>query len=128
MAKTNLYLEFVLEWLAPLGAITARSMFGGHCLYCDGTVFALVASHTLYLKVDGETRPAFERLGRRPFRPFEEKMVAQGRPDAAVMQFYPPPAEFFEDRDVMREWGRKAVEAGRRAAARKKRPGVRGGG
>lgn len=38
------YIEFLKEWLAPLGEISARAMFGGHCLYCDGVVFALVAS------------------------------------------------------------------------------------
>jgi TfoX/Sxy family transcriptional regulator of competence genes len=36
------------------------------------------------------------------------------------MQYYPPPAEFFEDSDVMTEWGRAAVETGKRAAAKKK--------
>jgi hypothetical protein len=36
------------------------------------------------------------------------------------MQYYPPPAEFFEDPDVMKEWGRAAVETGRRARTKKK--------
>ena len=112
MPRKNEYLEFLLEWLSPLGVITARAMFGGHCLYCGGVVFALVADNTLYLKVDGETRPRFERLGLKPFRPFEDK--------PEVMQYYPPPAEFFEDSDVMKEWGQAAVEAGRRARAKKK--------
>jgi DNA transformation protein len=120
------YLEFVTEWLAPLGTITARAMFGGHCLYCDGIVFAIVAANTLYLKADVETRPDFERLGLMPFRPFEEILKAQGRTYPAVMQFYPPPAAFFEDRDAMLEWGRKAVEVGRRRAVSKRRRAPRG--
>lgn len=109
------YIEFLQEWLSPLGEISARAMFGGHCLYCDGVVFALVASQELFLKVDAVTKPAFEAIGSEPFRPFPDK--------PEVMQYYPPPPEFFDNSDVMLEWGRAAVAAGRRAKA--KRPASR---
>jgi DNA transformation protein and related proteins len=109
MRAKSEYLEFLLGWLSPLGGVTARAMFGGYTLYCDGVVFALVAENTLYLKVDDEIRPRFESLGLKPFRPFED------RPE--VMQYYPPPAEFFEDEDTMREWATVSVDAGRRAQA-----------
>jgi DNA transformation protein len=112
MAVKKEYLEFVLDWLAPLGEISHRAMMGGHVLYCDGVVFALLAGNALYLKADEATRPRFEALGLGAFRPFPDKPGA--------MQFYPPPAEFFEDSEVMREWGRAAVAVGRRAHARKK--------
>jgi DNA transformation protein len=113
MAQTNKYLEFLLEWLGPLGEITTRSMFGGHTLYCDDVVFALVARSALYLKVDDLTRAGFESRGLKPFQPFEDK--------PGVMQFYPPPAEFFDDPDVMADWGRAAVEVGRRGKTKKKK-------
>ena len=113
MAVRNPYLEYLVEWMAPLGAITARSMMGGHVLYCDGVVFALVASATLYLKVDDGTRASFEAIGAEPFRPFESV--------TGTMQYYPPPATFFDNADVMLGWGRAAVEVGRRAQAKKKR-------
>ena len=109
------YIEFLQERLAPIGEITTRAMFGGHCLYCDGVVFAIVASQELFLKVDSVTRPAYEAIGSQPFKPFPDK--------PEVMQYYPPPPEFFDNADVMLEWGRPAVEAGRRAKA--KRPSAR---
>ena len=112
MAARNRYLEFVIEWLAPLGAITSRSMMGGFVLYCDGAVFALIADNTLYLKVDDLTRPRFEALGLAAFRPFDGQ--------TQTMQYYPPPAEFFEDPGAMAEWGRDAGEVGRRAQAKRK--------
>lgn len=37
------------------------------------------------------------------------------------MQYYRAPAEFFEDADVMHDWGRAAVEAGARAKKKQKR-------
>ncbi len=106
------YIDFLLEWLAPLGLITARAMFGGHMVYRGGIPFALVAGGVLYLKVDDQTRPRFEALGLEPFRPYEDR--------SEVMQYYPPPPEFFDNADAMREWGGEAVEVGRRAQAGKK--------
>ena len=111
------YIEFLREWLAPLGEITVRAMFGGHCLYCDGVVFALVGKQEIFLKADALNRPAFEAIGSQPFQPFADK--------PEVMQYYPPPPAFFDNSDVMREWGRAAVEAGRRARAA--RPASRSG-
>jgi DNA transformation protein len=106
------YLDFILDWLSPLGQITFRKMMGGAVLYCDGAVFALLAESTLYLKVDDSTRPRFEELKLKPFQPFPD--------NPGTMQYYPPPAEFFEDADVMTEWGSAAVEVGKRSAAKKK--------
>ena len=121
MPQNNAYLDFVIDWLAPLGSIVARGMMGGHILYCDCVVFALIARNTLYLKVDDTTRPRFEALGLKPFQPFEGQ--------SGTMSYYPPPAEFFEDADAMWEWGRAAVAAGMRAkkkpAAKRKRSAVR---
>jgi DNA transformation protein len=113
MAAKNAYVEWIVEWLTPLGEITARPMMGGHVVYCKGVTFAIVAANTLYLKADAQTRPNFEALGMRPFQPFPDK------PNS--MSYYTPPPEFFEDGDVMLEWGRAAVATGTRAQA-KKRP------
>lgn len=112
MPARNTYLEFLLEQLAPLGEISSRAMFGGHCLYCDGVVFALVANNALFLKTDDANRTGFEARGLRAFRPFEDQ--------DAVMSYYEAPPEIFEDSDAMRDWCGGAVAAGRRAQARKK--------
>ena len=112
MAARNAYVDWIMEWLSPLGAITVRSMMGGHVVYCNGMVFALVAEGTLYLKGDASTRPKFQAMGLKPFRPFPDK--------PGTMSYYTPPPEFFEDADVMREWGRAAVAVGIRAQAKGK--------
>ena len=117
MASKQEYLEFVADWMSPLGEITSRSMMGGYVLYCGGTVFALLANSTLHLKVDDLTRPRFEALGLKPFQPFPDQ--------PGTMQYYPPPAEFFEDADAMLEWGQAAVECGRRALAKRKPKGTK---
>src|SRR5215467_14117897 len=111
MPNNSAYLDFVTDLLSPLGSIAARSMMGGHVLYCDCIVFALIANNTLYLKADADTRPHFEELGLKAFYPFEGQ---------ASMSYYQPPPEFFEDEEVLMEWGRMAVGAGRRSKTKKK--------
>jgi DNA transformation protein len=110
MPNNAAYLEFVTDLLSPLGSIAARSMMGGHVLYCDCVTFALVAHNTLYLKADAATRPRFEELKLKAFYPFEGK---------ASMSYFQPPPEFFEDEAVLVEWGSMAVAAGRRAKTKK---------
>ena len=111
MPNRREYLDFVVEWLSPLGGIASRAMFGGHALYLDGIVFALVADNVLYLKVDDASRPRFEAMGLKAFQPYPD--------NPGTMQYYPPPPEFFEDRDAMKDWGRGAIEAARRAQLKK---------
>src|SRR5579871_5942538 len=111
MANRTSYIEFLIEQLSPLGEITARRLFGGHSLYCNGTVFALVARDTLYLKVDDQTRPEFAALGLETFHPFGDARHS--------MQYYQAPAELFEHSDAVHLWGGRAVAAGRRAARKR---------
>jgi DNA transformation protein len=112
MANRDSYVEFLLEQLAPLGEVTTRRMFGGHVMYCDGIVFALVASNALYLKADDHNRPAFVSRDLQPFHPFGDQ--------TASMQYYQAPPEIFEDRDALETWAGGAVAAGRRAHSKKR--------
>src|SRR4051812_5598577 len=108
------YVDFVIEQLSPLGEITSRSMFGGHCFYCDGIVFALLARNSLYLKADDVNRPDFEKRGLGAFHPFDDQTMS--------MNYYAAPPEIFEDPDALKLWAGGAVEAGRRSKTAKKRP------
>jgi DNA transformation protein and related proteins len=49
MAQGSEFVDFVLESLQPLRGVSARRMFGGHGIYKDGLMFALIADDTLYL-------------------------------------------------------------------------------
>jgi DNA transformation protein len=112
MAVRNTYVDFLLEQFEPLGDITSRAMFGGHALYCNGTIFALVAGNSLYLKADDANRQQFAQKGLRPFKPFADR--------DEVISYYEAPPEIFEDSDAMRKWVGSSVEAGVRGASKKK--------
>jgi DNA transformation protein and related proteins len=105
--------EFVKEQLAAFGTITARAMFGGWCVYCDGVVFGLIANDTLYLKADTVNRPDFEAACLPAFRPFDDQPT--------VMSYYLAPPEIFEHAAVRTRWVGGAIEAGRRGVKPKRR-------
>ncbi len=51
MSVSDADIAFAVDLFSEIGGLTTRKMFGGICLYCDGTVFALQASDgRLYLK------------------------------------------------------------------------------
>ena len=55
MALSEADIAFAKDLFSGLGHVTARKMFGGICLYSDGTVFALMSSDAvLYLKAKPE--------------------------------------------------------------------------
>ena len=120
MAVSPGYQTFVLDQLRRvLPDVRAKRMFGGVGLYAGESFFALIDDDTLYLKVDDETRPSFERHGLRPFQPFGE--------GTATMQYFPLPEDLLEDPEALRPWMEAAVAVARRArrgkgaSARRKR-------
>ena len=117
------FVELCLELLAPLGALRARRMFGGHGLYLDDLFFGLIAAESLYLKVNASTREQFAAVGCRPF-------VYAGRGKTVEMNYWSVPAEAMESPALMQTWGRLAVQAAlaaRQAPALRRRPAVRAG-
>lgn len=100
------------------GRLRARRMFGGHGLYCDERMCALVMNDTLYLKTDGDNRAQFVARGLGPF--IYEK---QGKP--TPLSYYQAPAEALEDGTELAEWLESARRAAARAAARKSRKTIR---
>jgi DNA transformation protein len=105
------FIEHVCDLLAPLGEVRPKSMFGGYGIYVDEVFCAIVATDTLYFKVDDGNRADYEALGAGPFRPFEGKQM--------VMSYYEVPAHVMDDRRAIVDWGRKALEAARRGGTRK---------
>jgi len=104
MARDAL-VEHCLEMLAPLGAVRARRMFGGHGLYIDDLFVALVAFDRLYLKTDADSRARFEAAGCQPFA-----YEARGKP-VTVSAYWSAPAEAMESPALMAPWARLAVQA-----------------
>lgn len=101
------------ELLGPLGAVSARAMFGGHGIYIDELFIAIVIDDQLYLKVDALTGPEFTRAGSSPF-------VYQGKSQPVQMSYWLAPDEALESPHAMRPWAQLAIAAAKRKPAKGK--------
>lgn len=114
MGTTPEYLAFVLDQLRLVPGVTARPMFGGSGIYCDGIMFALIAYDCLYLKADAVNRPTFEAEGSEPF-------VYEGKSKPVTMSYYSVPEDRLEDPERLRDWAVLAIDASYRGPRKKKK-------
>lgn len=108
--------EWVREAMEPLGRVTMRQMMGGATLYCDGTVFAIVADGELWLKADEQSDAIWDEEGAGRFT-FE----MGGK--TGSMNYRRAPADAYDDAEILRRWAQLALEAGARAPGKKRKKG-----
>ena len=116
MPNTADFIAWVIELARPAARVSARAMFGGHGLYADGIIFAIVVDDTLFLKTDADNGAEFVAQGLEPF-------VYTGRSgEKTPMSYYRAPEEALENPDAMSHWLRSAMGASLRAAAARSKP------
>ncbi|SED19184.1 Transcriptional regulator of competence genes, TfoX/Sxy family [Rhizobiales bacterium GAS191] len=106
----------IANQLGSLGTITVSRFFGGAALLADGVQFAFVIKGSLYLRVDEESRPAFEALGAAPFS------YAGRSKSVTVASYYEAPAEIVDDADELLRFAARSRQAALAALTRKPRP------
>lgn len=106
------FTDHLQEVFGQFGPVRARKMFGGHGIYHDGLMFALVANDTLYLKVDPDNRAWFDERNLPPF-----EYVKQGR--TVKMSYHLAPEEIFDDPEMAAEWAGRSFEAALRGKRKK---------
>ncbi len=102
------FVEYVKELFSEFGPIRARKMFGGFGIYFEDRMLGLIADSLLYLKVDAQTRPQFEREGCRPF-------VYLGKHKPITMSYYTAPDDAMDAPARFAPWARLANAAALRA-------------
>lgn len=113
MAVRDPDIDHLLELLAPLGAATARRMFGGWGVYLDGEIVVLFARGVAFAKTDALTRGAFEAAGSAPF-----VFTSKGR--KVETSYWSLPGASLDSPEALQPWARLAL-----AAARRKPPAKR---
>ena len=106
------FIEYLLEQMQGVGPVSARAMFGGHGIYHDGIMFALVADDVLFLKTDEVNRHEFEARNLPPF-------LYERKDKVISMSYNEAPGEALDDPDEMTHWARSAIEASKRADRKK---------
>ena len=106
------FVDYVMELFGPFGTVAARRMFGGHGVYLDGLMFAIVSEDMLYLKADEMNRIEFEQAGCEIF-----SYARKGK--RASLNFFRAPEDAMESPELMLPWARTAYAAALRANAKK---------
>jgi DNA transformation protein len=102
----------IADIFADFGRVRLKRMFGGHGIYADDLFFALEIGGEIFLKVDAATEAVFKAAGSEPFT-----YDRAGKP--ASMAYWRLPEPAFDDPDELRRWCELALDAARRASARK---------
>jgi DNA transformation protein len=106
--------DWAQEALEPLGNLTMRKMMGGATLYLDGTIFAILDEGEIWFKADDESNSVWDEAGCERF----SVTFKDGKVD--TMNYRRAPTDVYDDPEEMQRWARLGVEAGLRAAAKKK--------
>lgn len=109
------YLDYLHDLFSAFAPVTTRAMFGGHGVYRDGVIIAIVIDELLYLKVDEQTRAMFEAEGCAPFM-----YEAKGR--TVPMSYWTVPDEALDSPQDFRPWAQRAWEAALRKPKAKPKP------
>ncbi|MHC4556168.1 MAG: TfoX/Sxy family protein [Planctomycetota bacterium] len=108
MAVSDEFVDYVIDQLSGWGGVSARKMFGGAGLYCEGAMFGLIADDVAYLKVDDSNREDFVKADSSPFNPYPEKTKTY------VMSYYEIPADVLENPARFAEWAERSLTIARK--------------
>jgi DNA transformation protein and related proteins len=110
--------EAIDELFVQFGPVRVRRMFGGAGIWADGTMFGLIVDHVIYLKADDAIIPNFERERMGPF------VYATKNGSRSLQSYWRMPDRLYDDPDELALWARRSLEAARRAATWRQRPGI----
>jgi DNA transformation protein len=105
MRGPDKFTAFVLELLVPLGAVSARRMFGGVGLFRGTMMFGLIARDELFLKVGDGNRSEYEAAGEAPFS-YETKHGPH-----TIGSYWRCPPDLLDDPETFQAWAHKAMDA-----------------
>lgn len=109
------YLDYLHDLFSAFAPVATRAMFGGHGVYRDGVIIAIVIDEAIYLKVDDATRAAFEAAGCEPF-------MYEARGKVVPMSYWSVPEDALDSPQEFRPWAQRAWEAALRKPKPKAKP------
>lgn len=115
MVASDTFAEFLREQLAPLGRVSMRRMFGKTGVFCDGVMLGMVTDNTLYVRVDDQNREIFREAESSPPLNYQKKG------STIDLAFWRVPERLMDEPDELVAWGRAALGAARRVAAKRGR-------
>jgi DNA transformation protein len=88
--------ELLLEKLSQIGGVTSKKMFGGHGIFHDGKMFAIVdPMGQSYLKANESNHADFEAFGSHKH---------------SRMPYLSIPEKIFNDPEALVKWAKKSID------------------
>ena len=103
--------DHIAELFSDFGPVTVRRMFSGSGVFADGLMIGLAVDGVIFLKADAQNIPEFEREGLRPFS------YGTKRGTRILNSYWRMPERLYDDPGELAGWGRRAMDAARRAVA-----------
>lgn len=104
MSKNTSFNDYVVyDLLGDFPNVSSRAMFGGHGIYKDSTIFAIIAEGELYFKGQKETEDFFRSRNSRRFT------YRKRGGKTYTMNYWLVPEEVCENRDAFTEWVERAL-------------------
>ena len=101
------YANYIVDKLSGIGDVNSRAMFGGHGIFHEGLMFALISDGVLYFKVDDSNREMYEKAGGSKFQ--------------HGISYWEVPTEVFEDMAKFYEWANISIGLAKAKAKKKKK-------
>lgn len=119
MAVSSEYKTYIEELFEGFGTVKIKPMFGGAGIFAPlpegDLMFGLIASDTVYLKVDDSNRPDFDAEGAEAFS-YETSKGKRG-----LMSYYALPEFLYDEPNALTDWAHKALDVAIKAKKPKKR-------
>lgn len=105
--------DYLIDLFSEFGPVVLRRMFSGYGIVADGVNFAMALRGGIIFRVDELTIPRYDAEGAKPFQ-YETRNKT-----VVVKSYRHLPERLYDDPEELAAWARDAVEAAKRAAARK---------
>jgi DNA transformation protein len=99
--------EFIRDLFAPFGPVVVRRMFGGAGIFREGLMFGLLFDGAIFLRVDQDSIPDFEREGSRPF--VYTRAKSPGKVGRASLSYWRLPERLYDDPEELVVWATRAL-------------------
>ncbi|MCC8461395.1 MAG: TfoX/Sxy family protein [Candidatus Megaira endosymbiont of Carteria cerasiformis] len=96
MSKSE-FVNYVIDLLSPYGYIRVRPMFGGHSVYRDGVIVAIIVGEELYFKVNEQSVCDYRNRGSKPF-------TYKARDKVINISYWQVPLDIMEDKELFGNW------------------------
>lgn len=106
------YVDYLVDLLSSWRRVTTKRIFGGHGLYADRQIFAILIEDVLYFKVDGSNRADYEAAGSEPFT-----YEAKGK--RISVSYWRVPVDVLEDESKLAAWAQKSCRASAKVKRKK---------